>query len=262
MVNHQKTHKTFVFYLYHFIPNIITLTALCFGLTSIKYGLDGHWEQATLLVVIAAFLDGMDGRVARYLNISSAFGANLDSLVDFVDFGIAPALIVYTWALRDLSIKGLGWASVLIFAICGATRLARFNVGIGSEKKSDATSKFFFTGIPIPAGAILALVPLMISLEFENVGFISSASFNVCYITLIGFMMASRIPTFSVKHIHIAKDKIKLFLAGIGSLIVALIVKPWLTLIFLSVLYVLSVPVSVLVFHKISRKLTENPSKA
>lgn len=259
-VINKKNPRAFAFHLYHLIPNIITLAALCFGLTSIKYALDGHFEQAVLLVVIAAFLDGLDGRVARYLNITSAFGANLDSLADFIDFGVAPALIIYSWILKGLSIKGLGWGSVLIFAICGATRLARFNVGISSNTKSDATSKFFFTGIPIPAGAILALAPIMASFEFESVSFISSASFNVIYMTCVGFMMASRIPTFSIKHIHIPKDKIKLFLACIGSLIVALLVKPWITLIILCVIYIVSIPVGVITFHRFSKNIGSSSS--
>lgn len=253
----KKTPKLFVFSLYHLIPNIITLSALCFGLTAIKYGLDGRFEQAILLVVIAAFLDGMDGRVARYLNITSAFGANLDSLADFVDFGIAPALIMYTWTLQDISIKGLGWASVLLFAICGATRLARFNVGITTNKKNDFKAKFFFTGIPIPLGALLALWPMMISLEFENFPLIKNPAFNFIYTALVAFAMASRIPTFSIKHIYITKDKVKLVLAGIGSLIVALIVKPWMTLTIFCALYICSIPFSILLFYKMSKKIED-----
>jgi CDP-diacylglycerol--serine O-phosphatidyltransferase len=249
--------QAFAFSFYHLLPNIITLVALCFGLTSIRYSLDGNWERAACLTMIAAFLDGMDGRVARYLNASSPFGANLDSLADFVDFGVAPALIIYLWSLSAIGVHGLGWGAVLIFAICGATRLARFNVAAGATSKSDNLFKFFFIGIPIPVGALLALIPLMISLEFDDVSWVSNPWFNFFYIIILGFAMASRIPTFSIKHIKVSREKIKLLFACIGSLIVALIIKPWLVMIVMSVIYVLSIPISVMIFCREKRRLGE-----
>jgi len=242
----RKFKESFPFY--RLLPNIITITALCFGLTAIKYGLEGNWEQSLLFLIISAFLDGMDGRIARYLNVTSDFGANLDSLADFIDFGIAPALIIYMWALTDLQIKALGWGVVLIFAICGAMRLARFNVGLKSPQSS--IQKQFFTGVPIPIGGILAIVPMMISFEFPAINFVKYPEFNIVYLLSIAVAMVSKLPTFAIKNIHISKENVKLVLASIGVLIVFLIVKPWITIIIFCLLYIVSIPISVVVFYK------------
>ena len=233
---------------YRLIPNIITLAALCFGLTAIKCGLDGNWEKSLFFLIISAFLDGMDGRIARYLNVTSDYGANLDSLADFVDFGVAPALIIYMWTLGESHIKSLGWGAAVIFAICGAMRLARFNTGIKSQKSS--VQNFFFTGVPITIGGILALAPLMLSLEFPTINFIKRPEFNGIYLLAIAFAMSSKLPTFSIKHIRVSKENVKLVLAMIGALIVFLIVKPWMTIVILCLLYIISIPISVVVFYK------------
>ncbi|NRA73536.1 MAG: CDP-diacylglycerol--serine O-phosphatidyltransferase [Rickettsiales bacterium] len=237
---------------YKLVPNIITIVALCFGLTAIKYALNSNWEKSLLFLVISAFLDAMDGRIARYLNATTPFGANLDSLADFVDFGIAPVLIMYMWTLADLQVKALGWGGVLIFAICGAIRLARFNVSTNTSRSS--VEKQFFTGVPITVGAILAILPMMISFEFPNIDFVKLPAFNIIYLLAIAFVMASKTPTFSIKNIHVSKENIKLLLVLIGTLIVLLIVKPWITLIILCVCYITSIPISIIVFY---RKLKE-----
>lgn len=243
----QKNFKhSFPFY--KLIPNIITIAALCFGLTAMKYALNNNWEKSLLFLVISAFLDAMDGRVARYLNATTPFGANLDSLADFVDFGITPAFIMYLWTLADLRLKALSWGGVLIFAICGAIRLARFNVGLTLPKTP--IRKLFFTGVPIPIAAILAMLPIMISFEFPDITFIRLPALNMVYLFIIAFMMASQLPTFSVKHIHVSKKNIKLLLAFIGTLIVLLIVKPWITLIMLCICYIISIPISSILFCK------------
>jgi len=246
--NLQKTKFKDSFPFHRLIPNIITIAALCFGLTAIKYAISSNWEKSLLFLLISAFLDAMDGRVARYLNVTTPFGANLDSLADFVDFGVAPAFIMYMWTLADLRLKALGWGAVLIFAICGAIRLARFNVGLTLPKSQ--VRKLFFTGVPIPIGAILAMLPIMISFEFPEITFIRLPAFNIIYLLMIAFAMASQIPTFSVKHIHVSKGNIKLLLAFIGTLIVLLIIKPWITLMILCVCYVISVPISIIIFYK------------
>ncbi len=233
---------------YSLIPNIITIAALCFGLSAIKYALDGNWEKSLSFLIISAFLDVMDGRIARYLNVTSDFGANLDSLADFVNFGVAPPLIIYSWVLSGSPIKALGWGAVLIFAICTAMRLARFNVGL--KLQTSPVRNLFFTGVPSTIGGILCLAPLMASLEFPACQFVQSPEFNIIYLSIVAFSMPSKLPTFAVKHIHISKENVKLLLAIIGALIVFLIIKPWITIIILCLLYIASIPVSLLVFSK------------
>src|SRR6478735_1180812 len=143
------------------VPNIITLVALCLGLTAIRLAYEGRFEPAVLAIVVAAALDGVDGRVARMLKGTSRFGAELDSLADFVNFGVAPALILYFWGLHEL--KSAGWIVALVFAICAGLRLARFNVMI-DDPNQPAWAGNFFTGIPAPAGAITVLLPIYLSL--------------------------------------------------------------------------------------------------
>ena len=139
------------------IPNIFTLVGLCAGLTAIRMGIEHRWDLAVAALVFAAFLDGIDGRVARLLKASSRFGAELDSLADFVNFGVAPAIIMFNWALDDL--KSLGWIAVLVFAVCSALRLARFNVSLDATD-TPAWKSNYFVGVPAPAGAIVLLLPI------------------------------------------------------------------------------------------------------
>ena len=207
-------------------------------------------------LIISAFLDVMDGRIARYLNVTSEFGANLDSLADFVNFGVVPPLVVYSWVFAESPMKSLGWGVVLIFAICTGMRLARFNIGL-KVQVSPARS-LFFTGVPSTIGGILCVAPLMASLEFPNIHFVQSPEFNIIYLAVIAFTMPSKLPTFSVKHIHISKENVKLLLAVIGSLIVFLIIKPWITILILCLLYIACIPVSLLVFCRRVRAEQEN----
>src|SRR5688572_18461465 len=145
------------------IPNIVTLIGLCIGLTSIRMAVEGRFDVALAATVIAALLDGVDGRMARMLKVSSRFGAELDSLADFVNFGVAPALVLYLWGFGDA--RSLGWIVVLMFALCAALRLARFNVA-DVEPEKPAWQGAYFVGVPVPAGAILVLLPLY----FEELG--------------------------------------------------------------------------------------------
>ncbi len=230
-------------------PSIITLLALCFGLTSIRYGFDQKWEHSVALIVIAALLDGMDGRIARYFNATSDFGANLDSLADFINFGVAPAIILYMWILNYIPIKGVGWGFVLIFSVCCSIRLARFNVSI-QDKHHNKFKDIFFEGINAPVGAVLAINPIALSFEFDNIEIIKNYWFIGFYITLMAFAMASRIPTFSIKKISIHKKNVALILALFGLFIAALIIKPWIVIPFLSFIYILSIPVSIATYYK------------
>src|SRR5580693_1112683 len=146
------------------IPNILTLLALCAGMTAIRLGLHEKFESAATAIIIAGILDGVDGRIARLLKGTSPFGAQLDSLSDFVSFGAAPAMMLYLWTMQDL--KSFGWPVVLLFAVCSALRLARFNSQIGAELPPYAYN--FFTGVPAPAAAMLVMIPMFLTFEFGD----------------------------------------------------------------------------------------------
>ena len=179
------------------LPNLITLLALCAGLTAIRMAVENNIQLAIAAIVFAALLDGIDGRVARMLKGTSRFGAELDSLADFVNFGVAPALILYFWGLHDL--KSAGWIVALVFAICAGLRLARFNVMIDEPNKPIWAGNFF-TGIPAPAGAITVLLPIYLSLLGVPTGLVV-VWVTFFYTLLIALLMVSRLPVFSGKRV-------------------------------------------------------------
>jgi CDP-diacylglycerol--serine O-phosphatidyltransferase len=177
------------------VPNLITLLALCAGLTAMRIAVEGRLHLALAAIVFAAALDGIDGRVARMLKGTSRFGAELDSLADFVNFGVAPALILYFWGLHDL--KSAGWIAAMVFAICAGLRLARFNVMIDDPNKP-AWAGNFFTGVPAPAGAITVLLPIYLSFLGVDRGIVFTW-FSFVFTLAIAFLMVSRLPVFSGK---------------------------------------------------------------
>jgi CDP-diacylglycerol---serine O-phosphatidyltransferase len=187
-------------------PNLVTLLALCVGLTSIRMSIELRFDAAIAAIAIAAFLDGIDGRVARLLKSTSRFGAELDSLTDFLNFGVAPAMLIYVWALDEL--KAVGWIAAMIFALCGALRLARFNVALDAPKRPEWQSNYF-VGVPAPAGAMISMLPIY--LEFVGVphGFLT-APVVLIYTLAIGFLMVSRVPTWSGKMVgrRIPRDSV------------------------------------------------------
>src|SRR5580698_471672 len=179
------------------VPNVITLLALCAGLTAIRMAFENRYVLALAAIVFAAFLDGIDGRLARFLKGTSRFGAELDSLADFVNFGVAPALILYFWGLHDL--KSAGWIAAMVFAICAALRLARFNVMVDDPDKP-AWASNFFVGVPAPAGAITVLLPIYVAL----LGLPRSqwlSWLTLVYTLAIASLMVSRLPVFSGKRV-------------------------------------------------------------
>src|SRR5437868_8700590 len=179
------------------VPNLITLLALCAGLTAIRLAVEQKLEWALAAIVFAALLDGVDGRIARMLKGTSRFGAELDSLADFVNFGVAPALILYFWGLHEL--KSAGWIAALVLAICAGLRLARFNV-MADDPDRPAWASNFFVGIPAPAGAITVLLPVYLSfLSIQSINFPPLLTFF--YTLLIGGLMVSRLPVFSGKKV-------------------------------------------------------------
>lgn len=242
-MNNKKLPLIYIF------PNLVTVISLCFGMSAIRYGLDERWELAVGLLVASAFLDGMDGRLARMLNASSKFGAELDSLADFINFGVAPALILYSWGLNNLPLKGFGWAIALTFTICSAFRLARFNSELAIDTNNDK-SKNYFIGIPAPCAAGLAIIPIMLSFELKIFFFQEQPILLALYLLFIAFMMASLTPTISVKHVQINNRFLlpTLFLCTI--FIVLLIIKPWLTLPVLGFIYLSVIPISIFKYYK------------
>ncbi|MBA5779387.1 CDP-diacylglycerol--serine O-phosphatidyltransferase [Stappia sp. F7233] len=222
------------------LPNLVTLLALCAGLTAIRMALEARWEMAIGAIVLAAFLDAMDGRLARLLKGTSKFGAELDSLADFVNFGVAPALILYSWLLHE--VRSLGWIAALVFSISAALRLARFNVSIDDPDKP-AWSVNFFTGVPAPAGALTALLPVY--MEFVGVlpHWEEFAPVVAVYVVVVGLLMVSRLPTFSGKKLgtRIRRDLV-LPLFVLAVLFVALLVSyPFEVLMVGSIAYLVSI---------------------
>jgi CDP-diacylglycerol--serine O-phosphatidyltransferase len=246
------------FPLVRLLPNIVTIMGLCLGLFALKYAMMEQWQTAVMLIIIAAFVDGIDGRLARMLNASSDFGAQLDSFTDFVNFGVAPALTLYLW--KGHEIKGFGWAVSLFFIISMSLRLARFNVGLnddGDDFDIKVRDKFF-QGIPAPCGGAISLLPMIFTFLFEDkIGyqpFEITALTLIIYMILIAVCMVSSIPTISVKKIKIPKEYASLFMAGAALFIISLIVEPWITLPLLGISYLLTLPVSIYQYYRFKRE--------
>ncbi len=233
------------------IPNILTLLALCAGITAMRYGLHGEWEKAVLAILVAAVLDGLDGRIARALGAASRFGAELDSLSDFVSFGVAPAVVVYLWSLQVAG--GIGWALTLLFAVCCALRLARFNTALDAEEPEPAWAKNFFVGVPAPLGGILILLPLVVVLETGSDLLANPWVTGPVMIGVAG-LMASRIPTLAVKQVKIQSRYVGFVLLGVGAFAAFLISTPWITLAVTCAGYLLSIPYAVYLYGKLERK--------
>jgi CDP-diacylglycerol---serine O-phosphatidyltransferase len=230
--------------LIHLVPNIFTVMSLCFGLTSIRYALDHRYELAVTLILLAALFDGLDGSAARLLKITSRLGAELDSLADFLSFGVAPAILLYLWSLNQ--VRGIGWVFALLFATCCALRLARFNSEIDDGTKPAWMARFF-TGMPAPAGAGCVLLPMLVSFAFAATW---PRLWPVTALTMlfVSMMMVSRVPTFSVKMVvlRVQPEWILPTLALVGMFVAAVVSAPWLTLLVIGLLYVASLPLGVL----------------
>lgn len=233
------------------IPNIFTLLGLCAGLTAIRMAIEQRWELAIAALVFAAVLDGLDGRIARLLKASSRFGAELDSLADFVNFGVAPAIVIFIWALSDL--KGLGWIVVLVFAVCAALRLARFNVALDQTDKP-AWQSNFFVGVPAPAGAIVVLLPLY--LNELGAPLTKFAPLILVYTLAIALLMVSRVPTFSGKLIgqRIGREYVLPVFVLAALFVAVLLTWPAATLAGGSILYLAIIPYSLMRYGKLERE--------
>jgi CDP-diacylglycerol---serine O-phosphatidyltransferase len=229
------------------IPNMLTLLALCAGMTAIRFAINGKFEASVVAIIVAAVLDALDGRVARLLKVSSLFGAQLDSLSDFICFGVAPALLLYIWTMS--SIGSVGWVVALLFGVCSALRLARFNTQIGIPDPP-AYAYNFFTGIPAPGAAGLAVLPLCANFE---TGWDLFRSPFLCMLTTVSIaaLMVSRVPTFSAKRFHVPAEWVVPLLLGAAMLTAFLTTAPWPTLLALGGAYLASIPLSIRSFRKL-----------
>ncbi len=241
-----------------FIPNAVTVLALCAGLTGIRYGIAGEWEKAMIAIVVAGVLDGMDGRIARMLKANSKFGAELDSLCDNIGFGTAPALILFQWSLAKA--PKFGWTVALALAISCALRLARFNSRIDADVQPHKSAGYN-TGVPAPAGAGLAFAPIYLWLITANDMF-RDWRLVMPWTLFVAVLMISAIPTFSWTSIRIRKSWRVAALAGIALVAAALINEPWITLLLVSLAYLVSVPLSLASYARVKRRRATRLSRA
>jgi CDP-diacylglycerol--serine O-phosphatidyltransferase len=221
-------------------PNLVTLLALCAGLTGIRMAFENRYGLALAAIVFAAILDGLDGRLARFLKGTSRFGAELDSLADFVNFGVAPALIVYFWGLHDL--KSAGWIAAMVFAICAGLRLARFNV-MSVDPDRPAWTANFFVGVPAPAGAIIVLLPIYAAfLGLPRSQFVTWAM--LVYTLVIAGLMVSRLPVFSGKRVgtRVPPEMVGPAVILVVLCVALLIAYPWILLTAGTLVYLVSLP--------------------
>lgn len=241
-----------------FIPNAVTVLALCAGLTAIRFGFTQEWEKAMIAIVVAGVLDGMDGRIARMLKANSKFGAELDSLCDNIGFGTAPALILFQWSLSKA--PNFGWTVALALAISCALRLARFNSRIDAEVQPHKSAGFN-TGVPAPAGAGLAFLPIYLWLITANDAF-RDWRMVMPWTLFVAVLMISAIPTYSWTSLRIRKSWRVAALAGVALLGAALVNEPWITLSLVSIAYLISIPFGLLSYSRVRRRRAIRPSLA
>ena len=230
-------------------PNAVTALALCFGLTGIRFAISGQWETAVTMIMIAGVLDGLDGSVARLVRGESRFGAELDSLSDAISFGVSPALIVYLWALRD--VPRIGWLVALVFAVFCALRLARFNANIDVTEQPHKSAGFL-TGIPAPAGAGLAMLPLYLFF-WSGQPILQSPYLIVPWMAFIASLMVSSIATYSWSSLKLRNNIRFEAIAVVVLLGAALISAPWHMLSVVCIAYLASIPFSVVAYRRVRR---------
>jgi CDP-diacylglycerol--serine O-phosphatidyltransferase len=239
------------------IPNVLTLAALCSGLTAIRFALQDEFNLAVIAVIVAAIFDALDGRVARRLGVTSQFGAELDSLSDFLCFGVTPALVLYLASLKDGG--ALGWVATLMFPICSALRLARFNTGLLTDTPPPAWTGSYFTGVPAPAGALLALIPLLVSFE-AHASWPRHPIVVGTVLVGVGGLMVSRLPTFSFKKGRVPRHLVlpSLLLAALVMGVIAS--SPWIGISLLGLVYLSLIPFSWFAYRKQASQERRSPA--
>jgi CDP-diacylglycerol--serine O-phosphatidyltransferase len=231
------------------LPNMLTLIGVCIGLTSIRFALDGSYEFAIIAIIIAAVIDGLDGRIARLIKGTSKVGKELDSLTDMISFGVAPAFIMYFWKLNELG--RFGWLVCLIYVICVALRLARFNVNTGGEP---SWRDNFFEGVPSPAGGILVLTPLIFSMSSIEVFKIDYAIIVPIFFIVTSFLLISKFPSYSFKKIVIQRKATIFLLFGIVLFFGLLLIYPFNVISISSMTYLTLLPISFLHYQKLKKE--------
>jgi CDP-diacylglycerol--serine O-phosphatidyltransferase len=225
------------------VPSILTLLGLCCGATAIRFALAEDWRHAVVAIIAAMVFDMLDGRAARAFGADTRFGAQLDSLVDLVSFGVAPGIVVFTWSLHDMG--EAGWGAVLIFCACSAIRLARFNIQSTMARDEGAShANPFFTGLPMPAAAFLAVFPLLLSFQLGD-RLVRDPGFTSVVIVFASVLMVSRVPTPSIKYMHLPKRLWAFAYVAFGLFVALLINWPWYTLTAGFVLYAVSIVVTI-----------------
>jgi len=236
------------------LPNMVTTMALCAGVTSMRFAVQGEWTMAVICIFLSALFDGLDGRVARMLKASSKFGAELDSLSDFVSFGVAPAFLIYLWQLHTF--PRFGWLFCLFFAVCMAMRLARFNTMLDDERHPPYWDNWF-VGVPAPAAAAIAIMPIMITFDFPECEFIFRNNiFCSIAVVLVGLLMVSRIPTISTKKMKIRSSMMIPMMLLVVIFAHFMMTQPWVTLGLMTFCYIITIPLGILLFLKQKREYT------
>ncbi len=231
------------------LPNMLTLIGVCIGLTSIRFALDGRFELAIIAIIFAALIDGLDGRIARLIKGTSKVGKELDSLTDMISFGVAPAFVMYFWNLNSLG--RFGWLLCLVYVICVALRLARFNINSSQEP---SWKDNFFEGVPSPAGGILVLTPLIISLSGFDYFQLNNNTIVPTFFIVTSFLLISKFPTYSFKKIVIPRRTTIFLLFGIVLFFGLLLIYTFNMIAISAVIYVLLLPISYLHFQKIKKQ--------
>ena len=244
LVNNKKTRVI--------LPNIFTLVGVCIGLTSIKFAFDGKFATAIIAIIVAAIIDGLDGRIARLIRGTSKVGKELDSLTDVISFGVAPAFIMYFWQLNELG--RIGWLICLVYVICVALRLARYNITSGNEP---SWHDHFFEGIPSPAGGVLVLMPLIYSLSDIQLFSINYEIFVPSLFVIISILLISKIPTYSLKRISVPRSMTIFLIFGIILYFGLILIYTFNAIVLSGILYFIVIPMSHLHYQRISKKYKE-----
>ena len=235
------------------LPNTLTLIGVCVGLTSINFALNQNYKLSIIAILIAAIIDGLDGRIARLIRGTSKVGKELDSLTDVISFGVAPAFIMYFWEMNSLG--KIGWLVSLIYVVCVTLRLARFNVNTGSEP---SWKDNFFEGMPSPAGGILVLSPLIYDVSGFDVINLNYKLITPIVFVVISICLISKIPTYSMKKIVVPRSMTIFLLFGVVLLFGLLLIFPFKVLIICSMIYLLSIPVSIFRYYKLKKVFTHD----
>ena len=231
-------------------PNMLTVLALCSGLTAIRFAISADWERAVIALVIACFLDGIDGLVARLLRGTTKFGAELDSLSDAISFGVVPSIMLYLWAMQDAGT--LGWALCLLYAVCCVLRLARFNTMVG-DPGLPSWAHNYFTGVPSPAAAGLAILPMILSFYFDA-GVFNTPTIVGIFLATVSFLMVSKVPTFSNKKLRVPRQFALPMMILIALFAGFMVTETWATLGLMGLVYLASIPFSVITFSPLSKR--------